>query len=121
DEWPPESSKPRHQFNRPFPCSGIGETAKTGAHIIFEVTRIVRRRNCTSHRRVCQNPFQEKLSPGSAVKLRRPFWQRLCSNPLEKIASAKWAIDDYGNSPFLRERKNSLFRLPFHDRVIERE
>src|ERR1043166_1999313 len=87
--------------------------------VVFEVGRFVRRRDGACHRRMSDEPFQEKLRPGSTAEFRRPFGQRFCADPAEKIAAAKWPINNNGDLSILRQRQNTFLGFTLHERIVD--
>ena len=67
------------------------------------------------------DPFQKELRPGSTIEFGRPVGQRPRTRATKEVATTKRPIDDQRHLSILRERKNALFRLAFHDRVIDLE
>src|SRR4051812_20183335 len=89
------------------------------SHIVLEMARIIGRRDRAGHGWVRDDPFQEKLRPGSAVEFLGPFRQRFRSDSAEKIAAAEWTIDDHGHLLILRQRQNPRLGFAFHDRIVD--
>ena len=82
----------------------VRQFPNAGAHVVFEMLDVVRRRNRASHRRIGNDPLQKKLRPGSAIKFCREIGQRLSTDATEKIAAAKGTINNDGDATLLRER-----------------
>src|SRR5438477_11338842 len=82
----------------------VRQSADAATHIVFEMLNVVRRRNRAGNRRMSDDPFQEKLRPGSAVEFSREIRQRFSADATEKIAAAKRTIHNDGDAALLRER-----------------
>ena len=67
----------RDELNHSLTCLSIGQTADAGLHVVLNMARIIGRWDHASHRRVRDDPFQKKLSPGSTIDFSRPIGQWL--------------------------------------------
>src|SRR5882724_1220823 len=71
------------------------------------------------HRRMAEDVLQEKLTPGLAVELRRPWRQFLAARPREQARLRERAVDDHRRAGFLCQRQDAVLGLALHHRVVE--
>ena len=76
-------------------------------------------RDGAGHRRVRHDPFEEVLRPALDSELACPCRQRLALHASEQGAFGERAVRDHGDLHVPRKRQETLFRVPFAERVVD--
>ena len=67
----------RNELDHALPGFRIGQTSDAGLDVVFKMKRVVGRGNGAGDGRIGDNPFQEKLRPGSTIEFSGPIGQGL--------------------------------------------
>src|ERR1700680_1787326 len=97
----------------------VRKPADAGLHVVFQMTNITRSRDRAGYGWMRDDPFQKELRPVMTIEFRGPLRQRLLTQPREKVAATKGAIDDDGHTAISSEWQDLVLGFTLKKGVID--